>query len=60
MDKISEEILAGVFLELGIASVKLQQLDVVSAVLNRDEFAILPTRFGKSACFQCLPLLFDK
>ena len=51
MDKVSEESIAGVFLELGIASVKLQQLDVVSAVLNWDEFAISPTTFGKSDCF---------
>ena len=32
----------------------------MSAVLKGDVFAVLPTGFGKSACFQCLPLLFDK
>ena len=60
MDKLGEEIVAGAFLGLGIMSVKTQQLEVVSAVLKGDIFAVLPTGFGKSACFQCLPLLFDK
>ena len=60
MDKLGEEIIAGTFLGLGIMSVKTQQLEVVSAVLKGDVFAVLPTGFGKSACFQCLPLLFDK
>ena len=23
-------------------------------------FAVLPTGFGKSVCFQCLPLLFEQ
>ena len=33
----------------------------MSGILNlRDVFAVLPTGFGKSACFQCLPLLFDE
>ena len=60
MDKLGEEIVAGAFLGLGIISVKTQQLEVVSAILKGDVFAVLPTGFGKSACFQCLPLLFDK
>ena len=41
-------------------SVKSQQLEVVSAALKRDVIAVLPIGFGKSACFQCLTLLFDK
>ena len=54
-DEVSEDILAGVILELGIACVKPQQLDVISAVWKR-VFTILSTAFGKSVCFQCLPL----
>ncbi len=48
------------FQELGLPSVKPEQLQVVSGILQRDVFAVLPTGFGKSACFQCLPLLFDQ
>ena len=45
---------------LGLSSVKPEQLEVVSAILNSDVFVILLTGFGKSACFQCLPSLFDQ
>ena len=44
-----------------LLSVKPEQLQVVVSMLKRqDVFAILPTGFGKSVCFQCLPLLFDQ
>ena len=33
---------------------------MVKAIFKGDVFAVLPTGFGKSACFQCLPSLFDK
>ncbi len=45
------------FGELGFSS---EQMNVVKRILRRDVFAILPTGFGKSACFQCLPILLDK
>ncbi len=48
------------FGELGFSSVKPEQMNVVKGILRRDVFAILPTGFGKSACFQCLPILLDK
>ncbi len=48
------------FGELGFSSVKPEQMNVVKGILRNDVFAILPTGFGKSACFQCLPILLDK
>ncbi len=48
------------FLRLGIPSVKQEQLEVVLGIIRGDVFVILPTGFGKSACFQCLPFLFDQ
>ena len=49
-----------VFEQLGCPSVKPEQLKIVVGVLSqRDVFAVLPTGFGKSLCFQYLPFLFD-
>ena len=46
--------------ELGYANLKPEQLDVLEAfVKGRDVFAVLPTGYGKSLCFGCLPLVFD-
>ena len=28
--------------------------------MKGDVFVILPTRFCKSACYQCIPLVYDK
>ena len=45
--------------ELGYANLKPEQLDVVETfVKGRDVFAVLPTGYGKSLCFGCLPLVF--
>ena len=39
---------------------KEQQRDaIVSFVSSQDVFVSLPTGFGKSFCYQCLPVLFD-
>ena len=37
--------------KLGYEEMKLQQL--------HDVFAVLPTGYGKSLCFACLPCIFD-
>ncbi len=45
---------------MGWPSAKPEQYQIVEAILNRDVFVILPTGYGKSACYQCLPLLHKK
>ncbi len=57
---ISERVLTKVFRDLGLSSVKPEQLQVVAGILKGDVFAVLPTGFGKSACYQCLPLVYDQ
>ena len=45
---------------LGYSSLKEEQLCSIKAFMDgRDVFVILPTGFGKSACFTCLPLAID-
>ena len=47
--------------ELGYEDMKPEQLRVVEAfVQGRDVFAILPTGYGKTLCYGCLPFVFDK
>ena len=47
-------------MELGYSSMKPEQVEVAVALIEgRDVFAILPTGFGKSLRYACLPA-FDK
>ena len=47
--------------EQGYAGLKSEQLKVVETfVKGRDVFAVLPTGYGKSLCYGCLPIVFDK
>ena len=44
---------------LGFA-LKQEQLEVVvQFVLGKDVFAVLPTGYGKTLCYQCLPRVFN-
>ena len=50
-----------VITSLGYSHLKEEQRVVIrSFLLGSDVFAILPTGFGKSLCYACLPNIFDK
>ena len=56
-----EKVAAEAVVMLGYSNLKeLQMAVIVSFVMGRDFFGILPTGYGKSLCYQCLPLIFDK
>ena len=41
-------------------SLKEEQREVITNfVQGKDVFAVLPTGFGKSLCYACLPFIFD-
>lgn len=47
--------------KLGYLQLKPEQMKVVMEfVRGRDVFAVLPTGFGKTLCYACLPLVFDE
>ena len=47
--------------KLGYSELKQEQLKVVMAFIGgRDVFAVLPTGYGKTLCYACLPLVFDE
>ena len=45
---------------LGYSTLKAKQIDVVMGIVSgRDVFAILPTGYGKSLCYSCLPYTYN-
>ena len=55
-----ENILQQVVLSLGYSELKQHQKDaVVQFVSGKDVFVALPTGYGKSLVYGCLPLVFD-
>ena len=52
--------LHSVLLRLGYSYPKPEQVEAVTTfILGRDVFLSLPTGYGKSLCYSCLPLVFD-
>lgn len=46
---------------LGYETLKEDQRQVITSFLEwNDVFACLPTRYGKSLCYYCLPVMFDQ
>ena len=46
--------------KLGYGALKDLLLEVIKGIATgRDVFAVLPTGYGKSLCYGCLPLVFD-
>ena len=61
MEEAISEAIFDTVSQLGYTAVKPEQLKVITGVLNcSDVFAVLPTGFGKSLCYACLPQTFDK
>ena len=47
--------------QLGYTATKEHQRTVVEGLVgSKDVFGILPTGYGKSLCYACLPLVFDQ
>ena len=61
-DDFFKQALALSFQQLGIQNPRQQQIEAVTAFVKEGKsvFLQLPTGFGKSACFQVLPSLFDR
>jgi len=45
---------------LQLSNVKPEQMKVIKRILERYPFIVLPTGYGKSTCFQSLPLVYDQ
>ena len=56
-----EEAITNSVKELGYIQLKDEQYKIVKSFLSgNDVFGVLPTGYGKSLCYACLPLAFDK
>lgn len=56
-----EEAITNSVKELGYIQLKDERYKIVKSFLSgNDVFGVLPTGYGKSLCYACLPLAFDK
>lgn len=61
MSDQGRKVASSVAVKLGYQILKERQMDVILHILRgRDVFAILPTGYGKSLCYACLPWIFDE
>ena len=60
-EETAEKAITRIIQKLGYSQLKPEQLKVIMEFLcGKDVFAILPTGFGKTLCYACLPLVFDE
>jgi len=45
---------------LQLSNVKPEQMKAVKGIIEQDVCIVLPTGYGKRACFQSLPLVYDQ
>jgi len=55
-----EELVGKAFNMLQLSNVKPKQMKTVKGIVEHDVFLVLPTGYGKNACFQSLPLVYDQ
>ena len=59
--EVIHEAIAAVARELGYVTMKKEQVEVVEGLVKgNDVFGVLPTGFGKSLCYACIPGVFDR
>ena len=60
-EEMAEKAITRIIQKLGYSQLKPEQLKVIMEfVCGKDVFAVLPTGFGKTLCYVCLPLVFDE
>ena len=60
-EETAEKPITRIIQKLGYSQLKPEQLKVIMEfVCGKDVFAVLPTGFGKTLCYACLPLVFDE
>ena len=58
---MADEVLMQCVRELGYKSLKEEQKKIITSFIQgSDVFGVLPTGYGKSLCYACLPNVFDR
>ena len=55
-EETAEKAITRIIQKLGYLQLKV----IVEFICGKDVFAVLPTGFGKTLCYACLPLVFDE